>query len=248
MNFVWKHVRPADEHLVSGYIRTNSERRIATAIVRVCTAFFVCIEEWDRDHKGSEMEIHGDCNDVCESTRNTEDKASNYQTVYGRLRVKKGVHRWTRKLTKNGFGEGYWRIVIGVIGAREMTQAATDRLKCIALAKNVFVSQNVMPGLYMYGFVANNQNDPRQHSLTTSHERKNVFVKGHARYGISCTEAGDVIEMRLDLNEMKLALSINGVDHGYTFKDMERGEYRLALTLGAVGIGFQIVSYEKVGQ
>ena len=229
------HITAREDHLVSGYIRLNAEQIIATALVRVCIDFFVCIEQWDAAHKGSEIVLFGLRNEICESTATM----TNYQTVLGCIRVKRGIHCWTLVLQRNAATDGYWRIVLGVAGLRESRHKALD----VPLEGSVFTSQkHVAYGAATYGFVANNQNNPRFH-LKTSHA---ALVGEH--YGAACTNAGDVIKLYLDLEERRLGFAVNGVYHGDAFRDIAAAEYRLALTLGAPGVWMRVVSLGQVSE
>ena len=53
----------------------------------------------------------------------------------------------------------------------------------------------------------------------------------------------DIIEMRLDLNELTLSFKVNGKDH-CQFRNIENAEYRAVVALFQAGDGFTLTSYQ----
>ena len=54
-----KKIRKDDELMISGYIRINSLIDIPYAIIQICIAFLLYIDEWDSKYKGKYLKISG---------------------------------------------------------------------------------------------------------------------------------------------------------------------------------------------
>ena len=56
---------------------------------------------------------------------------------------------------------------------------------------------------------------------------------------------GDIIEMKVDFNRLELSYKVNQVDYGKAF-DIEKGEYKAALTLYDQDGSYELVSYQYI--
>ena len=94
-----KQIRCRDELLACGYVKSNALVDIPFAIIQICIAFFMCIEEWDINTKGQWLEITGDYNQICKCTNPDDEPGENYQTILGTLSLSTGKHHWRFKIT-----------------------------------------------------------------------------------------------------------------------------------------------------
>ena len=61
-----KKIHPKDESLINGFVRANSIMIVPYAIIQICIAYFVCMDESDVNKKGKDLEISGMRNQICE--------------------------------------------------------------------------------------------------------------------------------------------------------------------------------------
>ena len=52
-----------------------------------------------------------------------------------------------------------------------------------------------------------------------------------ARHYGSKVVSGDIIEMHCDMNKLELSFSVNGIDQGVAFREIEKTKYKVAVNL-----------------
>ena len=125
-------------------------------------------------------------------------------STYLRNVVSKGIHVWRFKCgrtSRYAFGD-----MIGIV---------SDNVMIFPLG-SYFHAGNDKGTAYGFGTVGK-LNKP------------NIPDINGRKYGCSCT-INDVIEMRVDFNELSLSFNINDTDYGKAF-DIKPGEYRAAITM-----------------
>ena len=236
-----------DTILVSGFARSNALMEVPLAIIQICIAFFLCVDEWDVNNKGKHLKISGINNEIVECT-NPESKAGkNYQTVLGKLRVDTGKHHWKFKLCKVDLSKkAYWRIVIGIIKINEFND---DELNSLFETYLNFLGN-------AYGIIANAWGNSWR--LHPEHPGNQL---GFGSYGPCVGVAGDIIDMYLDLDNHALSFEINNENYGYVYNGytaedesdgkqykIDKAEYKIGMSLSREGIAMELLLYEQMDE
>ena len=213
--------------LIAGFVRLNSVGIVPFAIIQICIAYFMCLEEWDINHKGKFMEVSGIQNQLCECMDPETDPGSNYNSVLGIVKVNSGKHHWKFKITKLDKIKAYWRIVIGVIKINKLnTKELNDML-------------NMCRYRDAYGLVINSDN---RCSWRVTPDGDYVDTP----YSEYCKDVGDVIDMYLDLDNWTLSYGMKGVKYENIYEKIDKAEYKMIMTLSRIGTAVELVSYQQI--
>ena len=226
---------PKDELLISGYVRTNSLMSIPYALIQICIAYFLCIEEWDVKNKGKHLKISGIYDQICECTNPEQTTWMNYQSVLGTLRVDSGKHHWKFKITKlDHVVDAYWRIIIGVIKIDRFSQEDVKKV----------LESYLGDCCKMYGFVPNRRNND---SCSIDPYSGDSPLKA---YTDCCKDVGDIIDMYLDIDNQRLCFVLKGKNHGDVYKEngikIDKTAYKMGMTLSCIGTAVELVSYDQI--
>ena len=132
-----------------------------------------------------------------------------YVSAFGKAIVSKGKFHWKFMVEK--VQDKGWYIVIGIWKTKSEDHPPKD---------TYFTHLGYKSG---YAFVADDGKLVTESGGGSSKE-----------YGVSC-KAGDIIDMFLDLDALTLSFSINDIDYGVAFKNIENTSYRMALDMQQKG-------------
>lgn len=233
-----KRVNDRVDLLINGYVRLNTVSIVPYGIVQICILYFMLIEEWDVNNKGTFMKISGLNNQICECTNPEQDPGHNYNSVLGTVQVTSGKHHWKFKISKLDKIKAYWRIVVGIIKINEVNDEELGQILNQALSKHAKA----------YGAVVNYDNNS---SFKTKPLKKHNSIHQEyevKRYGQCCENVGDVIDMYLDLDNFTLSYTIKGVNYGNAFDNIDKAKYKMIMTLSRIGTAVELVSYQEIDE
>ena len=181
----------------------NCYYNIHDLIKQICTLYYASIHEWDPKYISGAIEL----NQEAKSIKHTQDSSSS--STFLKDTFLSGIHQWRFKIDKCD-EDDIWTSTIGIWKTR-----FGDPPKDTGFT---FSNDNSS-----YGFAYNIAAliDPESGE---SHEEE------WNRYGKEVT-SGDIVEMHCDMNKLELSFSVNGVDYGVAYKDIEKTEYKVAVNL-----------------
>ena len=185
------------------------------------------VEEFDKHRQ--RLKISGAWNQICWCP----GIGASYFSVLGTLMLKSGVHRWRFKVLNLDECQHFWRIVIGVVKVNELSDDQRTQL----------LHEHIGKYQKSYGMVFNSQRPDTAYAIDTT--RSGYFGE---EYGQVCREKGDMVDMYLDLEHFTLSYAVNGVYHGFAFRNIDAVEYKMIMTLGKRGTQMELVSYETLGE
>ena len=232
-----KRIHQRDERLISGYVRLNALMIIPYGIIQICIAYFIHLEEWDINNKGKFLEISGMHNEICECINPTTTASNNYQSVLGINKIDSGKHHWKFKITKLDEIFAYCRILIGVIKINKINE---EQLKTI-------IDSYISCHDHYFGVGTNVSCKSIDIALINPDQTGNFM---DIDYGIKDKpiKVGDIIDMYLDLDNLKMSFGVNGVNYGSAYDNMEKTEYKMGITLSRIGTAIELLSYHEVDE
>lgn len=237
-----------DELLINGYIRLYALLIFIPIDIReILISYILKIDEWDIRNKGKYIKVSGKYNQIVECT----NPQSGYQTILGCLPINSGKHNWKFKVIQLDFGQEFaYRITVGVVkidGLDQNNEEWKNKLfeGCIAEFNGAY-------GVAVY--IENNVYDS-----CVLHPYNEMALK--PMMGRCCDSVGDVFDIYVDLDNGQFAWSINGIYYGDVYGDyvkrgfwngkewtnvMEKGVYKMAMSLSCRGTAIQLMSYQEL--
>ena len=128
-----------------------------------------------------------------------------WQGALGINECKSGKHEWKLQITKAEAcqPDNTIKIMVGICEEKNWKK---------------MVNNHLGPGLSMYCFLAS----------ITALQAPGIWKDDYAE---PFEKEGDTIELYLDMDNKTLSYTVNGNDYGVAFKDIEEGNYRLAVSI-----------------
>lgn len=203
----WENLKKTKQEtidVVFGYIRRDYEN-IPPLVQYTCLAFYRSSDQWDRGCIGVDYTLSED-----NMTITHAEKLHSYSSAFCQQVVDKGKYEWRFLIKERAEPSKHWSILIGIwktmINGRKQAPQINSYFTAYGTGDN--------GGAYAY--------------VTDNACIVNKTGGGYgSKYGIMC-KTGDIVQMFLDLDELTLSYSVNGIDQGVAYK-IQPGSYRAAL-------------------
>lgn len=230
------------ELLAHGYIRLYVTISIPIEIIQIIVNDILNVEQWDIKHKGQYIKLSGEYNEIIECTHPHPTAHMTYQTILGSLSVDSGKHHWKFRIKNLVDINSYsYRITVGMIKIDELNQ--DDGWEKALLSGCIASFEGA------YGVVINKSNGGS--SILHPYSPSALI-----RLEVCCDLIQDIFDMYLDLDNLKFGFSIAGIYHRDAYYNygrdegikIEKGKYKMAVSLSCKGTALELVSYEEIDQ
>ena len=190
------------ELLVFGFVKEIVEESYPKELLQLFFLWYFINEQWDKVIKGKDIEIIDDLSIV-----HTDYDKGCWQGALGTIECSLSKCYWKLKITeeKECIPSNTIRIMVGI---------------CEEKCWEKMVNNHTGPYQHMYCFWASSSISLWQSSTRVTE-----------KYGEPFEKEGDTIELYLNMDDKTLSYTINGNDYGVAFKDIEQGNYRVAVSV-----------------
>ena len=210
-----KQINPRQSLTVYGYIRNVqkvlpagiSYYNIHDLIKQTCILFYAFIHEWDKELIGERVEFIEETNSIKQIALNRSS------STYLKDIFDSDVHHWKFKIEKITDPDD-WYCTLGI-----------SKMKSADFKTNCAFTYASKQGGYGYAYSIARKTNKRGHAFVSDDENK---------YGVKA-RSGDIIEMHCDMNKLELSFSVNGIDQGVAYENMEKTKYKAAINLYCEG-------------
>ena len=229
-----------EKDLVEGYIRMSTEElSLPLSLILLCLQFFVCFDEWDNTTQSKGYFKLLNKRVVARIKSQMADGYSD--TIFLKNIVNKGIHIWRFKIVKKE-GDGYMKV--GFWKARLGNKLTEAGDYCNARIGYFARHMSGYPHAYAFSPYFSRINSTIYRWNQWPEPELDMF-KHSRRYG--ATKKGDIIELCLDCNAWTISFGVVGKFREIAFKNIEKTEYRAALTLDRQGMEIKLLSYLAFG-
>ena len=187
--------------IVIGYMHDNGETEFLVDLIKVITTYYHRLDEWCSIYRGKNMKI-------LEGSNNTifcKTVLWTHECILGTEIISGGRYKWKIRVNKLYYKPNFWHIYTGVINMNK----ANINFK----GENQYVESI---GCYTF--------DTTKGRVVNQSNRSLCFET-------KVTKPGDIIDITLDLEEKSVRCKVNGTDVGESIKKIEKGQYRLLVSL-----------------
>ena len=210
----FKRIHDRHKMAVFGFIKNvqsllpkdNAYYQIHDLIKQTCTIFYASVHEWDLDFISDRVDFIEETNAI----RQNSDGPSSSSFLKDVFDSEK--HHWRFKVDKIR-SDDEWTATIGIWKAN--TEINDEYPLCCVFTSN---EDWAMCG---YGYAFN--------CARISDAKDGICYAGN-KYGVTAKIA-DIVEMHCDMDNLELRFSVNGIDQGVAFKNIEQTKYRAAVNL-----------------